>query len=301
VLIVVLLTFFWPLRAYLLVGNATYPANAEGAVERHRAIDASRPQKPFWFLAYPWIFHFQGKMVMRSATENPCGMFLVLCWPVWLLMRRRWTAVGWILLFFCGLYFLYWGFIWGVLRYGILPFLLVFLFTAARLFALHEGSRGVLRASVQAALCYSFLFAILVVVPMYELSAAQLRIFTGQSDAKEYLRTVEIEYPPLEYLAEHSEPDDVILSATNCAHGYAPRAGQFHCTSMGDPRRAITRIPGALRERDYDFLVVPRHLEHRFRPRLRKTHRFGRVYRDAYFSVLRLDRLVREERQDEGA
>ncbi len=188
---------FWHLRAFWLTGNPVYPMRWETALSRKIEPPESNHQvKRMSYFRIPWAIHFEGRTAsaLRSPSDNPMGIFLVLFAPAWLLVRRRFRQPGErACLLFTAAYCLYWGSAWPTLRYAIVPILLCFLFTAARFAALYERSRGLLRVLIQAGLFYGFVFALWVAM-LLEVNAPQLQFFLGRLDAKGYLREVVAEY-----------------------------------------------------------------------------------------------------------
>jgi len=238
-------------------------------------------------ISYPWMFHFAGKKVFASATDNPSGMFLVLCGSVWLLVRRgRWTAAEIVCWLFCALYLLYWGHVWGILRYAILPFMLLFALTAIRSFSFLRQSGPAIRLSANAALTYSCVFSLLVAVMIHEMSFAQLRLLTGLSSEKEYLHTVEAEYPAMEFIEGVVRQKDRILAVQNCARLYAPPLNDFYCAGLGPPGRALPRVVKLLEQGDWNYLIVPNSWRQRYIDAIPENYEWTSLHRDPAYTVL---------------
>ena len=227
--------------------------------------------------------------LLSLHPTTPMGVFLVLFAPLWILLRRKpRLASESACLIFCGLYFLYWGAVWPIVRYAIAPIMIIFLLTTARVWALLRASPPAIRGLVAACLGYNLLFCLLVTM-ILEINGPQLRLFGGRIDAEQYLHETLLTYPPLAYLQSHVGPKDYILSVNNCSIGYAPNIGRFHCEVFQDSTDARERVPEALRERSYQFLLLPK-------TRLGKSVDaeigldFPRkvVYQDDYASVYRL-------------
>ena len=192
-------------------------------------------------------------------------------------------------------YLLYWGYIWGILRYAIVPFLLLCVFTADRLIAFYNHSPKSVRATVQGALTYTLLFA-MVVAMLIEVTAPLLRLFAGRLDAEGYLREAVAGYRSVESLHGRAGPHDLILSVKNCAHGYAPVAGSFRC---GLPRDRVGFVQREVRKRNYSFLIVPTDFGKNIVQALNGTHALDLSHSDRNFSVYRIRRTAapRRERQ----
>ncbi len=280
---------WWHLRTFLLTGSPVYPFEIATAVEQWQPMEGSpRPALPVLFVQYPWITHFQGRRSFESPSPNPCGVFLVLFWPLWLFVRRR-PALPQerACLLFIALYFLYWGYVWAVLRYFIVPLMLLIVFTTARLFWLHEHSGRVVRGTIQAALAYSFIFAMLVTM-LLEVNAPQLRLFAGQLDTRGYLRQAVAGFPSLEYLQAHATPHDRILSVNNCARLYAPNVTRLDCVESINSAAAQGEVLERLKETDYAFVILPSDWPETFFDALVGPARVERCYGDGHYAVYEL-------------
>ena len=295
-LIFVTFGLFWHARTSVLTGNPIYPHRLRSATREWNPLQGTRSPLPLLYLEYPWIVHFAGGMSFESPSSNPCGIFLVVFCTLWLLVRRKsrqWREPA--CLFFVAAYFLYWGYIWGILRYAIVPFLLLCVFTADRLIAFYNHSPKSVRATVQGALTYTLLFA-MVVAMLIEVNAPLLRLFAGRLDAEGYLREAVAGYRSVESLHGHAGPHDLILSVKNFAHGYAPIAGNFR---FGLPRDRVGFVQREVRKRNYSFLIVPNGLRKQIVRALNATHVLDLFHSDQSFSVYRIRQIAapRRERQ----
>ena len=283
--------FYWHARTFLLTGNPLYPSSAGSAAEEVASMDGTRP--PLWklFLTYPWITHFDGTQTFESPSSNPCGIFLVLFVPMWLLMRRESRQKEERLcLLFVLIYLIYLGYVWMIIRYGINPFILLFIFTAARLFSFHQQSGKTVRLSIEAAMVYSMTFAMLMTM-IIEINAPQLRYFASQIDRDQYLLEAARYYPSIHHLHTQVKPDSLVLSLDNAAQGYSPDPARFHFVSCheGLPR-AIPIAHDYLASQDYDFIVLPTYFTKRLPEILTEEYVAERSYEDEYFSVYRIKR-----------
>ncbi len=220
--------FYWHARTFVLTGNPFYPASVQNAAPELPSMKGGRP--PLWqlFVTYPWVTHFEGAKCFESPSNNPCGMFLVFFVPMWLLVRRKERDKNErICLFFLAVYLLYLGYVWLIIRYAIPTFILIFLFTAVRLFHFYEDSDRVVRGLIEGALAYSMIFGMLPAM-IIEVNGPQLRYFTWQMDKQQYLHETVRYYPAIRHLGDQVEPDSLVLSLDNAARGYAPKPGQFH-------------------------------------------------------------------------
>ena len=288
--ILILSGTFFHVRTYALKGNPVFPKRVQQAAQPGGPVHGRGIQEGAGRIAYPWMFHFDGKQVFASSTKNPSGMFLVLCGSVWLLVRRgRLTSAEAVCWLFCGLYFLHWGRVWGILRYAILPFLLLFAFTATRFFDFLRQSGPAVRLSAQAALAYSFVFSLLVAVMIHEVSFAQLQLMTGQSSEEEFLNTVEAEYPAMAFLTGVARPEDRIIGVQNCARAHAPPLSDFLCAGLGRPEAALPRTLTALGQSDWNYLIVPNSWRQRYVDAVPDDYQLTPLHRDGAYTVLGID------------
>jgi len=243
----------WPLRNYALTGEPFYPVSAQAAVDPASEGLAASEHPPHWRL--PWTIHFEGYWAFEAPTDNPMGVFWVLFWPVWLFWRRRRPSPEErACLFFALLFFLYWGYIWPIVRYALPLILLISIFTAARLWDFHESSARPLRWAIRGATVYSFLFAMLVAMTI-EVNAPQLRYLAGLVDREGYLRAAVRSYPAAAYLRERAGPEDWILSCGNGGHAYLKHLGKFHIEPCSGRFRA--GFEQTLAAKRWDWVILP--------------------------------------------
>ena len=153
----------WQLRAYLLTGNPVYPVDLSWAVESLRP-NAMRPAEwrsiPYWKI--PWTVHFDGTVAFESPSPNPSGFFLWLFAPLWLLLRRaRANAAEKFCLIFAWTYFFYWGSVWPVVRYAMVPLGLLVMLTAQRVDAAWRVLPGAWRPALAALVCVNGIACVL--------------------------------------------------------------------------------------------------------------------------------------------
>jgi hypothetical protein len=249
---------FWHVRTFLLTGNPIYPAGARHLSSTQRALDGTRPSRWTTHLLYPWIAHFDGHKVMESPTANPLGFFFVFFVCNWVLTRRRRRSEAELaLLFFLVIYYLYWAYIWGVLRYALAPLLVLALLTAGRAAVVERQAGPRLRTTLAAALAYCLAFALLPAM-ILEVNAYQFPYFAGQLDRAGYLRAVLADYGAIEFLNEHAGPDAQILGVNNCASAYANDPARFPCVRFFSISPERARFTAELAEATKpDYLVLP--------------------------------------------
>ena len=159
----------WQVRTFALTGNPVYPVKWHSAVEALRPDSMRAPDaRSIPYYQIPWRIHFDGRLeglpatAFESPLPNPMGLFLVVCVPVWALVRRRSrNPLERACLVFCGVYFLYWGAVWPVLRYAIPLILMLVVLTTARLWALSLHLPRLARRATELALAYCLGFALL--------------------------------------------------------------------------------------------------------------------------------------------
>ena len=288
----------WQARTFALTGNPVYP------IQWHYAVEALRPDSmrapdamsiPYYQI--PWRIHFDGMLeglpaaAFESPLSNPMGLFLVVCLPVWVLVRRASkNSLEPVCLAFSAVYFLYWGAVWPVLRYAIPLILVLVVLTAGRLWALSLNLPRLAGRVTELALAYCLAFALLGTM-IIEVNAAQLRLFAGKIDENQYLREVLVPYPSLEYLRDHSAAGDRTLSINNCVRTYAADIDSFRCIFVQDDGLGPGQVAKAFRESEYELLILP---EDKLGEALRKIiaagHPLNRIYRDSHYSVYRFDR-----------
>lgn len=247
----------WMLRAYLLRGNPFYPAKLSWAVESLRP-NSMRPAEwrsiPYWRI--PWTIHFDGTVAFESPSPNPSGFFLWLFAPLWLLVRRKAAnAAETLCLVFVWIYFFYWGSVWPVVRYAIVPLALLVVLTAERLASAWEAFPRAWRPALASLVALNGVASLLAAM-IFSLNAPQLALFASRIDEQEYLRRTLATYPVLEKLAEAYSPGDWTLSAGVTSAAYAPDPSRFWCEYLADPVAARNWVPALLRERRFAFLIV---------------------------------------------
>ena len=282
----------WLFRAYVLTGNPFYPVELSWAVESLRP-NSMRPPEwrsiPYWKI--PWTIHFDGTVAFESPSPNPSGFFLWLFAPLWLLLRRRQAQPSETLcLAFAWIYFFYWGSVWPVVRYAIVPLGLLVTLTVQRLETSWRLWAGGWRLALAAMVSLNGI-ACLLAAAIFSVNAPQLALFSGRIDEKEYLRRTLTSYPVTERLTEAHEAGDWILGVTLNTAAYAPDPSRFRFHPLVEGRDDDPRdIAGALTKRRYAFLVTPADADGAAILRaLPASIAAERIYADEHFA---LDRLV---------
>lgn len=249
--------FFWHARTYAMTGNPLFPAEIARGAKTVPAIDGTQPSRWTVHLRYPWYAHFDGIKVMEGPTDSPAGFYFLFFWPLWLLVRRRRNRAENAVLFCLLLFYLYWAYIWGVLRYGLAPALLLAMLVAGRAERLAGLGAG-LRRLTAAALAYCLAFALLPTL-MLEVNAPQLAYLAGRLDAEGYLREAMADYGSIAFLNSIQQPGETTVSINNCSSAYAADPARFRCLRYEGAFRpeVVEAIGRAVDSAAPHYLVVP--------------------------------------------
>lgn len=249
--------FFWHARTYAMTGNPLFPATADRGTLTVPAIDGTQPSRWTVHIQYPWYLHFDGIKVMEGPTNSPAGFFLLFFGPLWWMVRSRRSAAEGAVLFALLVFYLYWAYIWGVLRYGLAPALLLCALIGGRLAALSRASVWLDRLTA-GGLAYCLAFALLPVL-MLEVNAPQLAYLAGRLDRDAYLREAMADYGAIEFLNERRQPDDRVVAVNNCSAAYAADPARFRCMRYDylflPP--IVEMISTAVTAARPDYLVLP--------------------------------------------
>jgi len=254
---------FWHVRTYVLIGNPIYPANLDTAGKSHSAVDGSRPSIWTRHLLYPWVAHFDGHKVLESPSANPLGFYFVFFCVCWGLTRRRdYSRADLGVIAFLVIYYAYWVYIWGVLRYAIAPILLAALLLAERVTTVSQQNRSARRVTA-VLFAYCVGFALLPTL-ILQVNAFQFSYFAGSLDRAGYLRATMADYRPIEVLNQHAAPGERTLSVNNCAAAYAYDPSKFRCVRLtgefsDEKAFLIHRMVSSTKP---DFLMLPTEFSH---------------------------------------
>ena len=248
---------FWHARAYVMKGSPVYPANATAATHQYSATDRSKIPRSQAYLTYLWLAHFEGAKVIELPMRTPCGLFLAFLVIAWPLTRKRRSAVTWAIALYLALYYAYWVWIWGVLRYGIAPFFVVAMLIGGRAAALwlQSGERNRLFISLGLAL------GLLAAVPpilVSEVNPPQIRYLSGVTDRDGYLEEANRFYPSMRELKRVMKPGDSAISLANCATAYFEDPSRIQCVLFSNylADQMWFSVVDVLREHTPDYLVV---------------------------------------------
>lgn len=248
---------FWHARAYVLKGSPVYPANASAAVHQYQATDSTRVPRSEAYLTYLWIAHFEGSKVIELPMTTPCGLFLAFLVIAWPLTRKRPSAATWAIAVYLALYYVYWVWVWGVLRYGIAPFFVVTMLIGGRGAALWLESGRTNRLLITAGLALGLLAAVAPIL-VSEVNPPQMRYLSGALDRDGYLEEANRFYPSMRELKRVMRPDESAISIGNCAISYFEDPSRIQCVSFLPSRTEVWEdVIDVLREHTPDYLVAP--------------------------------------------
>ncbi len=245
----------WYIRAWRATGDPVYPHKISSA-----AIPGTyRPN--YWsrvvrYADTPWRIHFHGRSRFESPTENPMGFSLIALLPLFLLVRfrgdRRARRMAWV---FAGVYLIYWNYVIGMIRFAIVPFLMLCLLLADHLEAVALCPARALRAIAHTALIYCFVFATLVTV-ILEMYPSQPALWTGAIDKQEFLQRELMPYGVIRALQGRAGPNDRVLSIGAWAISYAPFPAQINHIYQSTRQYSAEDLQELSRDR-YKFLILP--------------------------------------------
>ncbi|MDA0205259.1 MAG: hypothetical protein O3A53_09870 [Acidobacteria bacterium] len=246
---------FWHARAYVMKGSPVYPANATAAVHQYVATDGSVVPRSESYLTYLWIAHFEGSKVIELPMQMPCGLFLAFLVIAWPLTRKRQSSATWAIALYLALYYAYWVWVWGVLRYGIAPFFVVAMLIGGRAAALwlQSGQRN--RLLITMGLALGLLAAVAPILTS-EVNPPQIRYLSGTIDRDGYLEEANRFYPSMRELKRVMKPDESAISIANCAVAYFEDPSRIQCVLPDRRATAWVSVVEVLREHTPDYLVV---------------------------------------------
>lgn len=249
---------FWHARAYVMKGSPVYPANVRVAVTQFNATDTSEQDRSIAYLTYPWIAHFEGGKVIELPMSTPCGLFIAMLLVAWPLTRRKTPSpTFWPLLIYFGLYYVYWVWVWGVLRYGIAPFLVVALLAGGRAAALWAASSAMNRKILNVALTLGLLGSVAPLL-IIEINPPQLRYLAGSLDRDAYWEASNRFYPSVRELNRIMDRDQVAIGVSNCARAYALSPTMLQCLELGRMTdRERSQTDELLRGDTWHYLLAP--------------------------------------------
>jgi hypothetical protein len=277
---------FWHVRAYVMKGSPVYPAHSRIAVHQFDATDRSSVPRAQVYMTYAWIAHFQGSKVIELPIATPCGFFiafLVIAWP--LTKRASRSRSFWFLLTYFGLYYIYWIWVWGVLRYGIAPFLVIALLVGGRAAALWASGSNGNRLVIASAMTAGLLGAVppLLVV---EVNAPQLRYLAGLTDRDGYLEAANRFYPSIRELNGLMETGELAIAINNCARGYTADPFMVQCLDPGYiTEQERDQITALLRTTSWNYLLVSNTAIEKRLGDLALDLNLEQVYSDAIYGI----------------
>lgn len=248
---------FWHARAYVLKGSPVYPANVSAAVRQYDATDSSKVPRSEAYLTYLWMAHFEGSKVIELPMRTPCGLFLAFLVIAWPLTRKRPSTATWAIILYLALYYVYWVWAWGVLRYGIAPFLVVAMLIGGRAAALWLESGRTNQLFIATGMALGLLAAVPPIL-VSEVNPPQMRYLSGGLDRDGYLEEANRFYPSMRELKRVMKPEESAISISNCAISYFEDPSRIQCISFKPQRTEVWEdVISLLRQHTPDYLVAP--------------------------------------------
>lgn len=276
---------FWHARAYVLKGSPVYPANASAAVHQYSATDNSKVPRVQAYLTYLWIAHFEGSKVIELPMTTPCGLFLAFLLIAWPLTRKAPSAATWAIAAYLALYYAYWVWVWGVLRYGIAPFFVVAMLIGGRAAALWLQSPRANRLLIASALALGLLAAVPPIL-VSEVNPPQVRYLLGSVDRDGYLEEANRFYPSMRELQRVMKQDESAISIGNCATSYFGDPSRIQCISFSPSRRQEWEVVTAvLRDHTPDYVIARGAAVDKYLADVFSEVGFQVVYEDPYYFI----------------
>jgi hypothetical protein len=276
---------FWHVRAYVLKGSPVYPANASAAVHQYSATDNSKVPRVQAYLTYLWIAHFEGSKVIELPMTTPCGLFLAFLLIAWPLTRKAPSAATWAIAAYLALYYAYWVWVWGVLRYGIAPFFVVAMLIGGRAAALWLQSPRANRLLIASALALGLLAAVPPIL-VSEVNPPQVRYLLGSVDRDGYLEEANRFYPSMRELQRVMKQDESAISIGNCATSYFGDPSRIQCISFSPSRREEWEVVTAvLRDHTPDYVIARGAAVDKYLADVFSEVGFQAVYEDPYYFI----------------
>ena len=248
----------WHTRTFLLTGQPFHPMSLDAATAVFGSGEAAPAgRSKIGYLLIPLAVLLRGDYFFESASKNPLGMLFVLLFGVWLVVRRqRSSSTERACVLFALLYYLYWGAIWPVIRYAIVPILLLSVMASGRFAALRNHTARFAGGLVLLSWVYGLFFALMVTL-VIEFRPGQMAYLSGRMDEAQYLAANDSRYASLSFLTDTVGPDDLILSLGNCAAGFAPDPARFYCLPRIQPSQINRLLKEELGRRRYRYVVLP--------------------------------------------
>lgn len=280
----------WVVRDYWLTGNPVAPERLGMAVGEHvgrRTIQA----KIMADVEAPWTLIFDGLNAFESPLPNPAGILLFGLAPLAILggRIRPQTRAQLACAIFTFVYLIYWGVILEKLRYAILPFALLAVWLAGRLWRFYQQESRAVRVSLIAVATYCLLIATMGLM-IVGINGPQFAYFAGRLDKSGYLRAAMRVYGSVEFLRESVPVHARIFGVENLARAYSSDASSFEGMLCPTGRPCdVARVVAAVRKSGAEYLILPEG------PKvpagaLEQLGSPPRVYRDPYYSVYHLTR-----------
>ncbi|MEZ5361812.1 MAG: hypothetical protein R2748_05550 [Bryobacterales bacterium] len=159
-------------------------------------------------------------------------------------------------LVFLWVYFFYWGSVWPVVRYAIVPLGLLTILTMDRMVAATAAAARLAVTLVTITALNGV--ACLLSAMIFSVNTPQLALFTGRINEQEYLRRTLLPYPALEHLTQRWSPGDWTLGVGVTAAAYAPDPALFDCERTANAAESEQVARDLLVSGRYRFLMASR-------------------------------------------
>lgn len=281
----------WHIRTFSLTGSPVYPHGLDQATEvLGRGQNAPAGRSKIGYFLVPLAVLYRGDYFFESASRNPLGILFIVFVGAWFLVRRNGRVPAErICLVFVLVYYLYWAAIWPVIRYAIVPIMLLALIMSGRIAALREHAGGLVRVLTLSAWTYCLFFSLLVTL-VIEVRPGQLGYLAGQIGEADYLMLNDNRYASLAFLSEQAGRQDLIYGVQICAAGFVANPARFNCSYALVPEREKNKVFESLRKRRYRYLILPnRPWGQAWASQLAESYSLDPLHRDTAYTVYRLD------------
>lgn len=260
---------YWHARTTYLTGNPVYPASLRQSVNR-RPPKHPGPGRLARFLPR-FRAPIRKSFAFESPLPNPAGIALLMFLPFAILLRGPRLPSRRACLIFCGVYLAYWLAMAPVVRYAILPLILVVALLVGKAIAFFDRpeSGGLARISIAGSLVGVFLFALLGIA-IIEINAPMLELFARRIGPEQYLDQALQSHRSIAWLAA-AHPRATICG-NNCSRAYASDPAKLYCSLFVE--QAVSPVPGC------EYMVLPKKNE--------PGRDAAQVFNDPFFTVWQL-------------
>ena len=260
---------YWHARTAYLTGNPVYPSALRQTVRD------TKPRGPYGGRIGRFIPRLRAPIRRSPAFEsplpNPAGIALLAFLPFAILLRGPRLPARRACLIFCGVYLAYWLAVVPILRYAMLPLILVTAILAGKAVEFFDwpASGRFTRFSIAGSFVGVLLFALLGIA-IIEINSPMLALYARRIGPQQYLDQALQSHRSLTWLAATHPRSNIC--GNNCSRAYAPDPAKLSCSLSLE--RAQTPTPGC------QYLVLPSDAE--------PGNDATQVYNDPFFTVWQL-------------